>query len=93
MYVTYKSYSKGDVYMFNYHDSIEEIEKKIKKYSERRNKVENANYILAMQLKAIKNGELKTVEDIAKWDFEKIKMGDLVISINENNLEKSKIIK
>ena len=81
MYVTYKSYSKGDVCMFNYHDSIEEIEKKIKKYSERRNKVENANYILAMQLKAIKNGELKTVEDIAKWDFEKIKMGDLVISI------------
>ena len=67
--------------MFNYHDSIEEIEKKIKKYSERRNKVENANYILAMQLKAIKNGELKTVEDIAKCDFEKIKMGDLVISI------------
>lgn len=67
--------------MINYHDSIEEIEKKIKKYSERRNKVENANYILAMQLKAIKNGELKTVEDIAKWDFEKIKMGDLVLSI------------
>ena len=79
--------------MINYHDSIEEIEKKIKKYSERRSKVENANYILAMQLKAIKNGELKTVEDIAKWDFEKIKMGDLVLSINENNLEKSKIIK
>ena len=79
--------------MINYHDSIEEIEKKIKKYSERRNKVENANYILAMQLKAIKNGELKTVEDIAKWDFEKIKMGDLVMSINENSLEKSKIIK
>ena len=79
--------------MINYHDSIEEIEKKIKKYSERRSKVENANYILAMQLKAIKNGELKTVEDIAKWDFEKIKMGDLVMSINENNLEKSKIIK
>lgn len=67
--------------MINYHDSIEEIEKKIKKYSERRNKVENANYILAIQLKAIKNGELKTVEDIAKWDFEKIKMGDLVLSI------------
>ena len=67
--------------MINYHDSIEEIEKKIKKYSERRSKVENANYILAMQLKAIKNGELKTVEDIAKWDFEKIKMGDLVLSI------------
>jgi argonaute-like protein implicated in RNA metabolism and viral defense len=79
--------------MFNYHDSIEEIEKKIKKYSERRNKVENANYILAMQLKAIKNGELKTVEDIAKWDFEMIKTGDLVMSINENSLEKSKIIK
>lgn len=79
--------------MINYHDSIEEIEKKIKKYSERRSKVENANYILAMQLKAIKNGELKTVEDIAKWDFEKIKMGDLVLSINENSLEKSKIIK
>ena len=71
--------------MINYHDSIEEIEKKIKKYSERRNKVENANYILAMQLKAIKNGELKTVEDIAKWDFEKIKMGDLVLSIDRNN--------
>jgi hypothetical protein len=34
-----------------------------------------------MQLKAIKNGELKTVEDIAKWDFEMIKTGDLVISI------------
>lgn len=67
--------------MINYHDSIEEIENKIKKYSERRSKVENANYILAMQLKAIKNGELKTVEDIAKWDFEKIKMGDLVLSI------------
>ena len=67
--------------MINYHDSIEEIENKIKKYSERRSKVENANYILAMQLKAIKNGELKTVEDIAKWDFEKIKTGDLVLSI------------
>ena len=73
--------------MINYHDSIEEIEKKIKKYSERRNKVENANYILAMQLTAIKNGELKTVEDIAKWDVEKIKMGDLVLSIERNKNE------
>ena len=30
---------------------------------------------------------LKTVEDIAKWDFEKIKMGDLVMSIERDKNE------
>ena len=60
----------------------------IKKYSKRESKIENANYILAMQLDKIRKGELLSVEDIAKWDFEMIKRGELVESIEgENNNE------
>jgi hypothetical protein len=68
--------------MFNTHDEIIKLEKLIAKYSkERKSKIENANYILVTQLQKIKNGELKSVEDIAKWDFEMIRTGELVESI------------
>ena len=67
--------------MYNTHEEINKIQNLIKKYSERKSKIENANYILAMQLDKIRKGELLSVEDIAKWDFEMIKVGDLVRSI------------
>lgn len=34
-----------------------------------------------MQLNEIKKGNLLSVEDIAKWDFEMIRVGELVVSI------------
>jgi hypothetical protein len=34
-----------------------------------------------MQLNEIKKGNLLSVEDIAKWDFEMIKRGELVMSV------------
>ena len=37
-----------------------------------------------MQLNEIKKGNLLSVEDIAKWDFEMIKRGEFVLS-EENN--------
>jgi hypothetical protein len=37
-----------------------------------------------MQLNEIKKGNLLSVEDIAKWDFEMIKRGELVLSIESN---------
>lgn len=67
--------------MKNYKEEIERIEGLIKKYSQRRNKIENSNYILAMELKEIREGRLNSVEDIAKWCFEMIKTGELVRSI------------
>ena len=67
--------------MYNTHEEINKIQNLIKKYSERKSKIENANYILAMQLDKIRKGELLSVEDIAKWDFEMIKVGDLVRSV------------
>lgn len=75
--------------MYNTHEEINKIQNLIKKYSERKNKIENANYILAMQLNEIKKGNLLSVEDIAKWDFEMIKVGELVMGINkgDNNNE------
>ena len=71
--------------MYNTHEEINKIQNLIKKYSERKNKIENANYILAMQLNEIKKGNLLSVEDIAKWDFEMIKRGELVMSIEGEN--------
>jgi hypothetical protein len=71
--------------MYNTHEEINKIQNLIKKYSERKNKIENANYILAMQLNEIKKGNLLSVEDIAKWDFEMIKRGELVESINKSD--------
>ena len=73
--------------MYNTHEEINKIQNLIKKYSERKNKIENANYILAMQLNEIKKGNLLSVEDIAKWDFEMIRIGELVESIegDDNN--------
>ena len=68
--------------MTNTHEEIEKLEKLIKKYAQRRDKIENGNYILAMQLKAIREGKLLTVEDVAKWDFEYIKVGDEVMYVN-----------
>jgi hypothetical protein len=38
-----------------------------------------------MQLNEIKKGNLLSVEDIAKWDFEMIKRGELVESINKSD--------
>ena len=67
--------------MKNYKEEIERIEGLIKKYSQRRNKIENSNYILAMELKEIREGRLNSIEDIAKWCFEMIKTGELVRSI------------
>ena len=67
--------------MKNYKEEIERIEGLIKKYSQRRNKIENSNYILAMELKEIREGRLNSVEDIAKWCFEMIKTGELVRSV------------
>ena len=71
--------------MYNTHEEINKIQNLIKKYSERKNKIENANYILAMQLNEIKKGNLLSVEDIAKWDFEMIKVGELVRSVNKSD--------
>lgn len=71
--------------MYNTHEEINKIQNLIKKYSERKNKIENANYILAMQLNEIKKGNLLSVEDIAKWDFEMIKVGELVMSVDKSD--------
>ena len=73
--------------MYNTHEEINKIQNLIKKYSERKSKIENANYILAMQLDKIRKGELLSVEDIAKWDFEMIKVGDLVRSVEGENVQ------
>ena len=70
--------------MYNTHEEINKIQNLIKKYSERKNKIENANYILAMQLNEIKKGNLLSVEDIAKWDFEMIRIGDSIQSIEDS---------
>lgn len=67
--------------MFNYKDEISNIEKKILTESKKRGMIENGNYILAMELKEIREGKLNTVEDIAKWCFEMIKTGKLVESV------------
>lgn len=67
--------------MYNAKEEITKLENKILKESKRRTKIENGNYILAMQLKEIREGRLMSVEDIAKWDFEMIKTGELVGSI------------
>ena len=64
--------------MFNYKDEISNIEKKILTESKKRGMIENGNYILAMELKEIREGKLNSVEDIAKWCFEMIKTGELV---------------
>ena len=69
--------------MFNYKDEISNIEKKILTESKKRGMIENGNYILAMELKEIREGRLNTVEDIAKWCFEMIKTGKLVESVIE----------
>ena len=74
--------------MYNTHEEINKIQNLIKKYSERKNKIENANYILAMQLNEIKKGNLLSVEDIAKWDFEMIRIGDSIQSIEDTNDDK-----
>lgn len=71
--------------MYNTHEEINKIQNLIKKYSERKNKIENANYILAMQLNEIKKGNLLSVEDIAKWDFEMIRTGDSIQSIEDTS--------
>ena len=71
--------------MYNTHEEINKIQNLIKKYSERKSKIENANYILAMQLNEIKKGNLLSVEDIAKWDFEMIKRGEIIESINKSD--------
>lgn len=69
--------------MYNTKQEIEKIENMLKKYSKRESKIENANYILAMQLDKIRKGELVSVEDIAKWDFEMIRVGELTLSVTK----------
>ena len=73
--------------MLNTKEEIAKLEQKIQQYSKKRNKIENANYILAMQIKDIQEGKLTNIEDIIKWDFEMIRMGDTVnqITNNKNN--------
>lgn len=70
--------------MFNYKDEISNIEKKILTESKKRGMIENGNYILAMELKEIREGRLNSVEDIAKWCFEMIKTGELVKDVMKN---------
>lgn len=70
--------------MFNYKDEIINIEKKILTESKKRGMIENGNYILAMELKEIREGRLNSVEDIAKWCFEMMKTGRLVESVMED---------
>ena len=72
-------------------EEIEKIEKLIQKESQRRDKIENGNYILAMLLKEIKTGNLITVEAIAKWCFETIKTGDMVRQITAEDTKKKNI--
>ena len=80
--------------MYNTHEEINKIQNLIKKYSERKNKIENANYILAMQLNEIKKGNLLSVEDIAKWDFEMIRIGDSIQSIEDtNDVKRGELVK
>ena len=67
--------------MIDTKEKINRIEKLIEKYSKRRDKIENGNYILAMELKKIQDGELRSVEDVVKWCFEMMRMGDEVRSI------------
>ena len=45
--------------MYNTHEEINKIQNLIKKYSERKNKIENANYILAMQLNRFRSKLIK----------------------------------
>ena len=66
-----------------YKTEIEKLEKMIEKEVNRRDKIENGNYILAMELKEIRDGNLKTVEDIAKWCFEMIKTGKMIKQITD----------
>lgn len=73
--------------MFNTKEEIAKIERLIKKESQRRDKIENGNYILAMLLKEISDGNLLTVEDIAKWCFEMIKVGDMCREIGGRGKE------
>ena len=84
IYVYNKILYKGVYNMLNSKQEIEKIENMIKKYSKRESKIENANYILAMQLDKIRKGELLSVEDIAKWDFEMIKRGELTLDVIKN---------
>ena len=49
--------------MFNYKDEISNIEKKILTESKKHGMIENGNYILAMELKEIREGKLNSVED------------------------------
>ena len=67
--------------MYNTKEKIKEIESMLEKYKEKHNKIENANYILSMQLDRISKGELKSIEDIVKWDFEMIRVGDECLKI------------
>ena len=67
--------------MIDTKEKINRIEKLIEKYSKRRDKIENGNYILAMELKKIQDGELRSLEDVVKWCFEMMKTGDEVRSI------------
>ena len=73
--------------MFNYKDEIINIEKKILTESKKRGMIENGNYILAMELKEIREGRLNSVEDIAKWCFEMIKTGELVKDVMKEEWE------
>ena len=69
--------------MFNTKEEIEKLEKKIQKYSQRRNEIESANYIIAMQIKEIKDGKLMSIEDILKWDFDMLNVGEIVNQIQK----------
>ena len=61
--------------MINTKEEIEKIEKLIQKESQRRDKIENGNYILAMLLKDIREGKVTNIVEVAEWCFEKIKIG------------------
>lgn len=68
--------------------TIEQIDAEIKRCVKGANKIENGNYILAMLLKDIKEGKVTNILEVAKWCFEKIKIGreaDYLLTKAENN--------
>lgn len=67
--------------MYNTNEKIKEIESMLERYKDKHNKIENANYILSMQLDRIYKGELKSVEDVIKWDFEMVRVGEECLGI------------
>ncbi len=61
--------------------TIEQIDNEIKRCVNRNNTIENGNYILAMLLKDMKDGKVTNMMEVARWCFDNIKTGRLIMSI------------